>query len=82
MDDSPKVGNTLLVINAYKLHFVDTSITQHGKIYLDISLEVQYYLSRIVGYLLLFTDFGGFFFLRFKLMYKKSFTTFWTVCLQ
>jgi hypothetical protein len=46
MDDSPKIGNMLLVISVYTLNFVGTSISQHGKIYLDNSLQVQYYLPE------------------------------------
>jgi hypothetical protein len=46
MDDSPKIGNMLLAIREYTLNFVVTSVSQHGKIYLDNSLQVQYYLPE------------------------------------
>jgi hypothetical protein len=46
VDDSPKIGNLLLAISEYALNFVVTSVSQHGKIYLDNSLQIQYYLSE------------------------------------
>lgn len=46
MDDSPNFGKMLLTISVYALNVVVTSISQHGRIYLDNSLQVQYYLPE------------------------------------
>jgi len=71
IDDSPKIGNMLLVISVCTLHFVVTSISQHGEIYLDNSLQVQYCLPEDNGILTTVHRLWKLPFETFKLMYKN-----------
>lgn len=71
MDDSPKIGNMVLVISVCTLHFVVTSVSQHGEMYLDNSLQVQCCLPEDNGIPTTLHRLCRLLFERFKLMYKN-----------
>jgi hypothetical protein len=82
MDNSPGIGNKLLVISVYTLHFVVTPISQHGKIYLDNSLQIQYYLAEDNGIPATLHSLFETSYWKIQADVQKSFTTVRRVCLQ
>jgi hypothetical protein len=71
VDDSPKIGNMVSVISVCTLHFVVTSVSQKGEIYLYNSQQVQYCLPEDNGIPTTLHRLWRLLFERFKLMYKN-----------